>query len=414
MKALPGLRPAILLLLGLGFIISLFAFKQIRYKDITALTGFGCQKSGTCMASINKHVMPRKAFVFDSGGYDGQFYYYLAHSLYTGSKIHLDDPILRSSRIGYPALTGWAVVFFGSRGIVYVMLLLPVAMHLLTGFLFYRYARSQNFGPGSANQATLAALIFVFNPFSLTCFLLSVADALAMSLALISMIFFLRLKQNSGIFGLFCSAIFMSLAVLTKESSLILLPFYMIYLILNNPVKNPGYPGWLVVIVPIVAITLWWRFTGFHALGQARLHAGYPFSGLFQFLLNPDALFSGRSLFVMIVLLSAAFVLFSIAQFIKSKKYDVTLPGAILILSGSLFYISLASYSEYWTNYANIVRFGIMLVPAFGLIAVHSRSFGWQKRWIQLVLLVFMVWDYWILRDVLFTPLAAGKIILSR
>ena len=214
---------ALLLLLVAG------GSRAYRYGGLSALVGFGCYSESICFARDNQAALPLDAVVYQSGGYDGQFFYYIAAERYGGPAAVLDSEAFRRARIGYPLLAGPAYLL-GSEALVLWMSLLLLLAHLGAILVLHRYLgrsparRSSDTAAAVVPHGRLTIWLFALNPFSLYCFVLSVADGLALSLAVVAAVWFRAADgrrssdmQATGVAALAALA----LALLTKETFLV-------------------------------------------------------------------------------------------------------------------------------------------------------------------------------------------------
>ncbi len=326
--------------------------RYTRYGEASAFVGFGCyQPASICYAGDNAAVLPAGALVFRTGGYDGQFYYYLAAELgQPGYRARLDADAFRRARIGYPLLV-FPAAFAGEAALVLAMIVLPAAAHIAVLLLLLVRLRflpgesgdeySDDLRAGIQSRSTpaehstferLALLAFALNPVSLFCFLYALADGLALDLMVLALLLLGPVRANfagrqmGSWLSLLIGAGFLSLALLTKEHALagalaVLFATAVVSLFRfalrdrDRPVNadrfesgglvRSGAVRALVAVVAILVLIAWWRWVGFHPQ-QAADRGGVPLGGLFAYITgDPDAFFSGRSY---LILLFAAYM----------------------------------------------------------------------------------------------------------
>ncbi|MCB1171837.1 MAG: hypothetical protein KDK25_15930, partial [Leptospiraceae bacterium] len=206
------------------FFSSYALIRAERFGGFSSLIGFGCLQDSVCFARLNSHVIPEHAAVFPTGGYDGQFYYYVAAGLYgnqdildlssalkdsPGSgRIFVDSLGFRIPRIGFPLLSGW-LFLFGASALSFGMPVLLLLSHLLSCWFLFRMRPS-------------AAWLYGFNPVSLLSFGLNLAEPLAMSLAIFASIAMIRPGGMTGsagnAFRWWSALLALFLALISKET----------------------------------------------------------------------------------------------------------------------------------------------------------------------------------------------------
>lgn len=393
----------VMLATGLFWVLGWSAIVWKYGGEATAPIGFGCYSTEACFAEENRELLPESALVYDSGGYDGQFYYYIAAAMAGGKTAILDFPVFRLARIGYPLLVIPGATA-GPGGLVLAMGLVPFAFHLLSIFLFYRFLKMMDrFHP--LPSIHIATAIYAINPVSLKSFLLMVSDGVALSAGVGGIsLFFLALytpglSRGRVFAGVTLAFILLALSLLSKETLLAIPAGFLGGEILSSwkrgewiPVQRQTWNRILFFMAVLLVLPVWWILIGFHP-GMAGERGGFPMAGLFGYLANPDSILSGRSLLVALL-----FIYFSVAG--KLMREGLGLPSiqkrtpadrfSDLNLSFSIslfltiFLISFATADEYWGNFANIVR--IYGPGIFGL-AWFAASGRVGRAWFPLVFL---------------------------
>ena len=421
----PG-RTVVLLFACLALYLFASGVRVGRYGGPSALIGFGCvnTETGPCYADRNLTILPRDAVVFRSGGYDGQFFYYLAAELYhrNGVKITLDEAKIRRSRIGYPLIAGPAYLAGGAEALVGSMSFVLLFAHLLAVFVLCRVPFVRDV-PGGA----LAVLLFAFNPFSLQSYLWNVADGLGISLAVFATAAyaraFVRESQDSRFLAMIAGIVLLALALLTKETMLAIAAGLLAPMLFVDPperrfLRALGRLGF--VAVPLAVLAAYWSSIGYHP-GVAAQRGGAPFVGLLGYFQgDPDALFSGRSFLVMLLgwyIVTGLFLGFACLQPLARRWFtgaplrigDAALTWrlfgcAVLLLDAGL--ISFATADEYWGTYGNIMRMFTPGMFAFVMLSACELPERMRKIFTYPVAFVFVVFLVWMLRRELFGALS--------
>lgn len=373
-------------LAGLLFLAALAGIRVARAGDISALIGFGCRSPAPCFAKLNQPVLPPRALVYASGGYDGQFFYYLAAEAAGGPRAVVDSDAFRRSRMGLAWLVAPAY-WLGPRALTFAFpLALALAHALSTALLALRL--HANGAPARAAQLALYA--YACNPFTALAALLSVADGLALALALIGLLLLERggafggarstqplASQAGGIFAL-------AFAALTKETMLAL-----IFAAGALPATLAALSGadfrrvlvallyGVALLALIIAPTVFvWQAAGFSpALAAER--GGVWFSGWRMYLSDADAFLSGRTMLAALlpalVALSPWCAWRAFVRLRAAKTHGASDSGAPWLAlaaaaaGGALMLGAAATADEYWSTFPNIQR--LFSLTAFALAA---------------------------------------------
>ncbi len=361
----------------LGVVVSLYGAllvgKTRRYDgNLSALTGFGCLSDTVCYARDNRQVLPQNSVVFRTGGYDGQFYYYIAASIYSGSRAVVDSIPFRYSRIGYPLLTGWAYLI-SPDALLPAMIILPVIAHLAVSLMLLLYGYGSR--PGDTANF-FAAFVFAVNPFSLLCFALNLADGLALSLMTAALLLY-RIGPRSFLPIFFLS----SASLLTKETfSIIPVSFaaaHFFFILRRREDRKEHLQSTVLWMSSLIPAAVWWAVCGLTPALIAE-HGSGLFSGLTDYLKNPDALFSGRG-FLLLMIVAYIAVLPVLVRALASKGetgmtvFSLAMAIGLILNLGLVFKAS----HEYWDNFANIARlFMPGLIPIVFIPITVPLRFG--------------------------------------
>lgn len=350
--------------------------KTSKYNfDESAIVGFGCFNNNYCFAASNRAVLPSGAIVYKTGGYDGQFYYYIAADIFSGHKSIVDSSQFRWSRIGYPLLAGWAFLF-GKGALVWSMTGTLLIFHLLALYVIFFYQRFL-LRQGDIQERDLWPLYFLaFNPFSLLSFLLDTSDGLALNMGVMGIIFyqlFSHKESKNRIIFLGLSFFTISFSLLCKETLLVIPLGAFCGTILNfsagRKKKIIALLYWVLVLVPLAS---WWYINDFSPLMAAR-RGTLPFQGLLGYLKDSDAIYSARSLLVLLlpflIVTGVSAIYYYFRSENKRKEYSLGIIHFGLMIIGSIILISFATSVEYWSNFANIGRLFTPVVLALLFLA---------------------------------------------
>ncbi len=396
--------------------LSYAALRSARFGGAEALIGFGCIPDNVCFAGLNAAAIPENASVFPTGGYDGQFYYYMAAWLYgdfelvslDGIQAHHSSRVMvvdslgfRLPRIGFPLLTGW-LYLFGAKALAYGMPILLLVSHLLASWILF-------------SARTEAGWLFGLNPISLLSFGLNLAEPLALSLAVISLLLFLPAGlgrvQTGARFRMLkalrnpLGSVLLLLSLLSKETMFLIglsmgLAFVLssLFFLRRRWSGNPGasfreavrFRGAVLIALLLAGIAAfsWYWYTDFFGGQGAAGKIQIPFAGVIEFIQSRPRLISGRGLLLIGLMWMIVLCAHRLLDAVRKKNGWMDrfiLVGLIL----NLGLISMASAEEYWLNFANISR---LFAPAMILLAFARR--GWPC-WISagwMLSLTFLLW----------------------
>lgn len=370
------IKSNVILFLSIILYVSVFLIRISKYEwNPTALTGFGCFSPDVCFAEQNRKILPEDAVVFRSGGYDGQFYYYIAASIFSGERPGLDSYPFRMARIGYPLIASPGY-FFGPGFLNLFMTALLLFFHVI-GYLFlYRFLEVQKTDSARSRSIFYLALSsYALNPYSLLGFMLHLSEGVALSFSIAAIYFYFKARNVGASVNYLFSFLFVSYSLLTKEIFLVVPAGFAAAAVfdLMKGNRREGFYKLLFWLSACLPLFLWWYRIGFSPFAAAG-HGDIPFFGIYEYLRNPDSMLSPRGILTMILFfyIIALFVRIKVMamNFRQSSELEI---AAVFIMFANIFLISLASGQEYWMNFANIGRFFSPLVLSLILVAKTFR-----------------------------------------
>lgn len=219
-------------------------------------------------------------------GYDGQFYYDLAHDplLLGGPPTYLDSPSYRYQRLLYPALA-YVLAFGQPAAIGWALLGVNVAGLALgcAGALWI--IRSQRASPWWV-------VLYALNPGFLLALPLDLSDGLALGLCTAGLAAFLARKDGLSVFLL-------GLSVLTRET-MVTVPFGLALWLVTRPERSEKRRA-LLYVAPLILELVWQvivllRVGALPVLEGAPNNVGLPFEGLWLVMQTALGLAPGESL----------------------------------------------------------------------------------------------------------------------
>lgn len=396
-------RKLFLLLVATLFAYGLLSISHLaRFGTFNSLIGFGCIPE-ICFSNLNASILPENAHVYQSGGYDGQFYYYIAASIHDGVRYHIDSVPFRYARIGFPLLLQgpiWLSEFMGDThlkewlSVVTTLFLLFTHLLLVTCICIAGRGElpKQLLSPcvwvgglssdNRESRAFRAATLFAINPFSLLSFALSLPDGMALGFCILAWsIFEFRIRpaldanwsrkftSDSSMNRLYSNTlhtfivVLFAVAFLTKETMGIIplgIAFY--FILVRRDIQSFGF--YLACLIPAI---YWWTVVGFSPF-LAGQRGTLPFVGLIEYLHQADSIVSGRSL----LLLWFGFCVLRAGQLFWNRRF--TIP--FFVYGASLALFSMATSHEYWANFANISRLFATSVFALSFDEIRAQRVG--------------------------------------
>ncbi len=371
-------------------LLILLLFKIYPYGyNISALIGIW-----KGFAELNPDLIDKGFVIYNDGGYDGQFFYLISKSLFTGgvqSFPILDSFLLRFNRIGLPLLTGVLNFFTGFHFYPMTTLLLLVALHIYSFQVLYKILDS---------EIKYLAYFYLFSPFSLNSILLLVSDSLFVSITLICVyvlkfegyeFYNIRTKINpfkKSIVLIFLVAIF---TCFVKESGLIIIGTI---LLLSFYDKNFRITTILLLaIIVFLFITQAFKFIpkinpGTNPLGFTDL-IDYPLFGFFKSI-QMNSINSLKSLFREI----AKFPIFIFYLILILNLKNIKRIRDIILSIPIYFILFTAGVGEvgYWLSFDNISRMFTISIPWIILLKqenkAHKDYYALDLSFIILILLI--------------------------
>ncbi|XDD48441.1 AZOBR_p60025 family cell surface glycopolymer formation protein [Leptospira sp. WS39.C2] len=327
---------------------------------------------------INPNLVNSSFVIYKSGGYDGQFFYFLAKDLFYENEWSLivDSFYFRYHRIGLSFITGLVSHFIGSEH--YPLITLVILFFTFIGSIYCLYQLLPN-------DSKWIVLFYILSPYSLNSNLLLVADSLFVSLAIIGFYFYKEKKFMISILFFLATVFTRELGVLFL-APIVLVAFYkkdwkQVFLF-----STPGilflaflFYGWLQTPNHLGTNPLGFRdMTDFPLFGFVK---SFFDQNTFQFKLKeiPKLLF-------MISFLSMGFVCYTSIR--NSVLKDINLLFPII---GSLLVILIAE-EGYWRSFDNLSRMFTLILPfSFLLTDVTKRKSFWIFLGTSLLLFIFLI-----------------------
>jgi hypothetical protein len=337
-----------LLVIAIVFLVFVFGRLYLARFDLTSFIVAG---DSYCDAS---RVPPGLTVLKDSTGFDGQFYYRLALNPLTSQReefgITLDTPPLRHQRILYPLLA-WVFSLGSPNRLPLALILINFSALCLMGWIAGAFAQ----------QRGLHSLWGVFLPlYPGFLFTLSrdTVEILEATLVLASLYFLFRRKT-------LLATLFLCLAVLTKETSLIVaFAAAAVYVVERWRGGTKAYVRWQFAVAPIILFAAWQIFliqlwVEFHMPTSGATNLTVPFAGIGPAILDTFAHhpFYLRKFIELIFLCG-----FGVAVLLNLRDTKATLIETMSWVLAACLVVSLGS--SIWTEDWNFMR----VLSLFGVL----------------------------------------------
>jgi hypothetical protein len=252
----------VLLITASTFLCILFLFSLKFNKNITGFMVIGDYFKAP-------HIWTDKTLIHqNSVGYDGQYYYYIAHDPFIlgQSFDHIDFPAYRYQRIIYP-LAVW-LLSFGQPPLMPWMMVAVNFMGILLGTWFIILILN------CFDRSPWYSLFYAGSWGFLLCLLRSLPEPLTMTFIVMAVFFYLKEKT-------LWQAIALSLAGLTQETTLLVSMAFLFYFF-----GKKDFRKFIYMLFPLLAYFFWQfslyaHFQTFSFLGGTQ-NFGLPFQGIIE------------------------------------------------------------------------------------------------------------------------------------
>ncbi|MCW7470912.1 AZOBR_p60025 family cell surface glycopolymer formation protein [Leptospira kanakyensis] len=331
-----------LFVLGVG---GLVYFKTAPYgHSLSALIGIW-----EGFYEINPNLVDSHFVIYKSGGYDGQFFYFLAKDLFDSGDwgLIVDSYHFRFHRIGLSLFTGFFSHFLGFSYYPAITLSFLFLVFFLSVFCLYSLL---------PEKSKWFVIFYLFSPFSLNANLLLVADSLFVSFGIIAFYFFKNKKDYLAVF-------FFLLMVLTRELGvLFLLP------IVLKKLTEKKWDAMVLYSIPGIAflclVGYGWiqppNHLGTNPLGFRDM-TDLPLLGFFKSFQDGNSIQFKLKEFPKIFFF-ISFLILSIVCIQSLKKSFATDINLLIPIFGSLFVILIAE-EGYWRSFDNLSRMFTLILP---------------------------------------------------
>ncbi len=322
-------------------------------------------------AEINPGIVEPGFVIYKEGGYDGQFFYFLAKSMFSDLdwELIVDSYFFRLHRIGFTFFVGFPAALLGFTHYPIIAFLLPMAIFLLSVTCLYDLL------PESKKWLSL---FYLFSPYSLNSHLLLVADGFFTSLIVI-VIFLIHRKSNAA-----AILFLLTFAIFTREIGIFLaVPIIIFYISNKNPRLTLAYS---LPALFFLGFLIWTRSVSPAHLGTNPLGFGdmidYPLFGFFKSFFDGGIfhLSLKESVKILLFLQWIALSIFSVRFFYSESRNQIIgthLSQSILLyllpILASLGIIFIAE-EGYWRSFDNLSRMFTLSLPLAILLGAKKDS----------------------------------------
>ncbi|MCW7492709.1 hypothetical protein ND861_08755 [Leptospira sp. 2 VSF19] len=324
---------------------------------------------------INPNLVDSQFVIYKSGGYDGQFFYFLAKDMFVGGDWDLivDSYHFRFHRIGLSLFVGLFSLIFGFTHYPIITLLFLFLVFSVSVFCLYFLL------PDSKKWFVV---FYLFSPFSLNANLLLVADSLFVSFGIIAFYFFTK-KQD------FLAVFFFLLMVITRELGILFLaPIVISAFIEKKWTKMALYsiPGFVFVCLVGFGLVHPPNHLGTNPLGFRDM-TDLPLFGFFKsFIENGSFQFKLKEFPKILFFISFLLLTITSVQSLKdsfSKNINILVP-----IFGSLFVILIAE-EGYWRSFDNLSRMFTLILP-FSLLLEDAFKKPFLRLFLGISITLFL------------------------
>lgn len=311
--------------------------------------------------------------VRDQRGYDGEFYYLIAHDPLNrrGFLAYVDTPRYRWRRIGLPGLAH--LLAFGSDAWVdSVYVALQLAFVFLGAYWLAGYAQRNNRSPAwGVTFLLIPAVAVSLDRMTIDLPLAAIAVALLLYAA--------RAKPRGRPRGdpRWSAYAVLAAAPLFRETGVLLILAWCVFWVVNRSFRNAVFGA--ACALPALG---WWLYVARHTIpDQTALLARFPFQGLVTWtshaLSGPAAVYGPRGDAVLeLVALAGIWLAFALTAYLAAKRplqgsggWDLPELTAIVFAA----FASLLGYQDIWASAYGIGRTLSPLLIALAAIALRDR-----------------------------------------
>ncbi len=341
-----------LLLITFLFYLVIIGIIASRYDfNLSCFINFG-EKSPFV---IKKLVPPNFIIMKDISGYDGQAYYYAASDPFIKTNFHRID-LKKYQRFLYPFLAH--MLAFGRKTLLPYSLLIINILAILIGTLFLSFLLKKR------RISVWYSLIFALGIGNIIALQYDLTTPLYLCLILIGIYFYEEKKIVS-------TALFFSLALLTRETTGLIILIFLIYEFFGKRYKNSIVIALSFIPFIVLQFVLYQRLGEIVILGSSG-HLTLPFAGIVQHINNIN-LNGGIKAIIREISVIPYFCFMMLVLVVSAIK----LSRNRSIYNWNLFvqaFISIFIYLEIWKAFASITRTTFAIFPFMILSYAKDRD----------------------------------------
>lgn len=327
---------------------------------------------------INPDLVDPNFVIYKSGGYDGQFFYFLAKDLFASGDwgLIVDSYHFRFHRIGLSLFAGVISKLIGFSYYPEITLCFLFILFFLSVFCLYSLLPEKN---------KWMIVFYLFSPFSLNSNLLLVADSLFVSFGIIAFYFYQNKKDLLAVFFFF-------LMVITRELGVLFLAPILLKNLKDKEWRNVflySFPAFAFICLVGYGLLYPPNHLGTNPLGFRDM-TDLPLFGFFKSFKEGDS-FQFKLKELPKILFFVSFVALTITSIQSLKKSFSTDIYLLVPIFGSLFVILIAEQG-YWRSFDNLSRMFTLILP-FSLLLEKAREKLFLRLFlgISITLFVFLI-----------------------
>lgn len=349
-------------------LISIIIFLKIRNYNFNLSSLILIWKG---FAHLNPSYIPSGFVILDEGGYDGQFFFFLAKYFYNFGDLNfpiLDSFFFRFHRLGLSWIVGSFGSIFGWQYYPHIALILLLSFHILSSLTLYSLL---------TEELKYLFYYYLFSPFSILSTTLLVSDSLMVSFCIISLAFFMFGKN---FFHLIAASLYMFFALLIKEAAIFTFAPLILFFLFKKNYRMLAYsipPLLIYLLFYFISQNISFPHLGTYPL-QFKDMVDFPLFGFIKSFEGYDPFnwkhwiqnFGKVFLFIIYALL--IFNLFNLFRSFKQRNWKLA-----TLLTPLLPILLLITISEqgYWRNFDNLARMFSLTIPIVIIAKSYSKDY---------------------------------------
>ncbi len=326
---------------------------------------------------LNSGYFEKNSIIFDSQGYDGQFFYLIAKYLFNTENLvipKLDSFALRFSRISLPFIAGFFSSIFSFEYYSQISLTILILFHILSISIFYFYEKN-----------LIKTSLLLFSPYTLCSNFLLLTDGL---LASFIILFYIQNKKDSNSFLSKIIYFIFSICILfSKEVGILIVGYYFLESFLKKKILNKNLI--ILALLSYLTFKLKLDFITKSSLSTNELSfiqlMDFPFFGFFKsFSLENFTFKIFPKILLKIILLFSLFLMIPFQKKLKIESIPLYFLSLIIIISEQ----------GYWYNMDNLLRLFTLIYTWYILIKKELTQAFIKTNSLIIIIVIIKIANY--------------------